>query len=212
MTRNVSRSAKPALVPQLGVLVLMAVLDQCGHPPAIVNLNQCYYDYLQQGRLGNRSFLHPGPSMPFWLLELTVSVSAQSAFAYPVTIRIAEYLKCVLTRNVPFCSGGPQASTADLRRRSPAFPFIDYVLRGEADKTLPLFLDELASCRNFAIVPGLTWRSPLGPCRNPNAPVIRNLDALPCPRLPPDRRIGTRQSSAAGTGPWLSVRVHFLLY
>jgi radical SAM superfamily enzyme YgiQ (UPF0313 family) len=68
----------------------------------------------------------------------------------------------------------------DLRSLA-AFPFIDYVLRGEADESLPLFLDELAGGRDFATVPGLTWRSPLGPCRNLSAPVIRDLDALPAP-------------------------------
>jgi radical SAM superfamily enzyme YgiQ (UPF0313 family) len=117
------------------------VLDQCGHPPAIVNLNQCYYDYLQQGGLGVDRFAS-------WAIDAILATGADVfgfssiSSSYPVTIRIAEYLKCTH----PECTvlfGGPQASVADLRTLA-AFPFIDYVLRGEADETLPLFLDELA--------------------------------------------------------------------
>ena len=169
---------KATLVPQLGVLVLAATLDQRGHPPDIVNLNQRYYDYLQQGGLGVDRFAS-------WVADAIVATGADVfgfssiSSSYPVTIRIAECVK----RTHADCTvlfGGPQASVVDLRTLA-AFPFIDYVLRGEADETLPLFLNELAGGRNFAIVPGLAWRSPLGPCRNPNAPVIRDLDALPAP-------------------------------
>ena len=169
---------KATLVPQLGVLVLAAGLNQRGTEPSLVNLNQHYYDYLQHGGLGVGRFAS-------WAADAIAATGADVfgfssiSSSYPVTVRIAECVK----RIRPGCTvlfGGPQASVVDLRTLA-AFPFIDYVLRGEADETLPLFLDELAGSRNFDIVPGLTWRSPSGLCRNQNAPVIRDLDALPAP-------------------------------
>ena len=169
---------KATLVPQLGVLALAAVLEQCGHPPLIVNLNQRYYEYLQQGGLGVAGFASSAADA---IVATGANVFGFSSISssYPVTMRIAECVK----RIHPECTvlfGGPQASAVGLRTLS-AFPFVDYVLRGEADETLPLFLNELAGGHNFAIVPGLTWRSPSGPCRNSNAPVVRHLDALPIP-------------------------------
>jgi hypothetical protein len=62
-----------------------------------------------------------------------------------------------------------------------AFPFVDYILRGEADETLPFFLEVLENSRDFSSVPGLTHRTPFGPARNRNAPVIEDLNSLPLP-------------------------------
>jgi hypothetical protein len=76
--------------------------------------------------------------------------------------------------------GGPQASVVDLATLA-AFPFVDFVLRDEAEQTLPRFLEEWSGNRRFSSVPGLTFRSPFGPTRNPDAPVIDDLDALPRP-------------------------------
>jgi len=54
-------------------------------------------------------------------------------------------------------------------------------LRGEAEETLPVFLNELGGGRKFDRVPGLTRRSPLGIQYNPDAPLVSDLDALPSP-------------------------------
>jgi radical SAM superfamily enzyme YgiQ (UPF0313 family) len=59
------------------------------------------------------------------------------------------------------------------------FPFVDLVLRGEAEHTLPLLLQELECQGRLEQVAGLTYRDGSGPRRNANAPVIADLDALP---------------------------------
>ena len=169
---------RAAETPQLGLLALAGVLDGRGTRPSIVNLNSCYYDYLASGRSGVDDFAA-------WAADMVLSTQADVfgfsslCSSYPTTLRIADWVK----RSRPDCAivfGGPQASVVDIRTLQ-TFPFVDYVLRGEADETLPLFLDELSDRRHFASIPGLTWRSPFGPVRNVNAPVIQNLDALPLP-------------------------------
>lgn len=166
------------LVPQLGVLALAGVLRWRGTPPCIINLNNCYYEYLEHGGSGVDHFAA-------WAADVILATNADVygfsslCSSYPTSIRIAECVK----RARPDCTvvfGGPQASVVDVATLA-AFPFVDYVLRGEAEETLPLLLEELANGQNFAGIPGLTWRSPLGPCRNANAPVIRDLDGLPYP-------------------------------
>ena len=62
-----------------------------------------------------------------------------------------------------------------------SFPFVDLVLRGEAEHTLPLLLDQLEGERRLDQVPGLSYRVDAQTRRNSNAPVIENLDALPSP-------------------------------
>jgi radical SAM superfamily enzyme YgiQ (UPF0313 family) len=167
-----------AETPPLGLLALAAVLEANGSSPAIINLNSCYYNYLASGRLGVDNFAP-------WAADVILSSKADVygfssiSSSYPTTIRIAEYVKRSHPDGV-IVFGGPQASVVDVRTLA-TFPFVDYVLRGEADETLPLFLGELAERRNFSSVPGLTWRSPFGPVRNVNASPIQDLDTLPLP-------------------------------
>ncbi len=169
---------QPAGTPPLGLLALAATLEADGRSPAIVNLNACYYDYLACGRSGVDLFAP-------WAADVILSTKSDVygfssiSSSYPTSIRIAECVK----QSQPECViifGGPQASVVDLRTLA-TFPFIDYILRGEADETLLLFLGELAGGRSFSSVPGLTWRSSFGPVRNVNASPIQDLDALPLP-------------------------------
>jgi radical SAM superfamily enzyme YgiQ (UPF0313 family) len=165
--------------PQLGILSLAGVLEQTGSPPCIVNLDQLYYRYLADfGSRGLQDF-------PQWVAPLIASTAAEIygfssiCSSYPLTIRIAESLK----REKPGCTilfGGPQASVVDLPTLA-AFPFVDFILRGESERTLPLFLEELSGRRRFSTVPGLSYRSSFGPVRNTDAPVIDDLDSLPIP-------------------------------
>jgi radical SAM superfamily enzyme YgiQ (UPF0313 family) len=164
---------------QLGTLSLAAVLEQIGATPDLLNLDQLYYRYLNEfGTRGLKDF-------PAWVAPLIVSSQAEIygfssiCSSYPLTIRIAESVK----REMPDCTilfGGPQASVVDIRTLE-AFPFVDFVLRGEAERTLPLFLEQWNGQRRFSTVPGLSYRSPFGPARNTDAPVIEDLDSLPLP-------------------------------
>jgi radical SAM superfamily enzyme YgiQ (UPF0313 family) len=183
--------------PPLGLLALAGVLEANGSSPAIVNLNFSYYDFLAQGHSGVDEFA-------WWAAEVILSKKADLygfssiSSSYPLTIRIAESVK----RAQPECVivfGGPQASVVDLRTLA-TFPFVDYVLRGEADETLPGFLGELVADRCFSSVPGLTWRSPFGPVRNVNAPPLQDLDALPLPAFHLTGELATATSAPLELG------------
>jgi len=165
--------------PQLGVLTLAAVLEHIGVLPELVNLDRWYYQYLEQfGSRGLQDF-------PVWIApEIIASDSDIYGFgsicsSYPLTIRIAERIKR-LKPSATILFGGPQASAVDLPTLA-AFPFVDFILRGEAEQTLPRFLEEWSGRRDFGAVAGLSWRSPFGPVRNADAPLIEDLDCLPIP-------------------------------
>ena len=165
--------------PQLGTLSLAAVLEAHSIKPQVVNLDQLYYRYLDEcGARGLNDF-------PAWAAPRLISTGAAIyglstiCSSYPLTLRIAAHLKALQ----PDCTvvlGGPQASVVDLATLA-AFPSVDFVLRGEAERTLPRFFEEWSGRRRFSDVPGLSFRSPFGPVRNSDAPVIDDLDSLPFP-------------------------------
>jgi len=62
------------------------------------------------------------------------------------------------------------------------FPWIDVVVRGEAEATLPLLLGALPDGERLAQVPGIFYRLPDGSIRQTaEARRITNLDRLPLP-------------------------------
>lgn len=164
--------------PHLGVLSLAAVLEQGGLRPRVIDLNRLYYEYLGQGLCGVEPFAE-------WAAGAILSHRAELygfgsiCSSYPLTLRIARNVKRAQPDKA-IVLGGPQASVVDLSTLA-AFPFVDFILRGEAEQTLPLLLEELGGPRRFQNVAGLTWRSPFGPARTSPAPLIQDLDSLPLP-------------------------------
>ncbi|HEY7318007.1 MAG TPA: radical SAM protein [Candidatus Binatia bacterium] len=167
------------LEPQLGILSLAAVLEVRGDFPEIVDLNRIYFHLADStGRATLDDFAEVAASAAA-AKNAEVFGFTSSCSSYPLTIRIAKALKAIR----PDCAvlfGGPQASVVDLQTLA-AFPFVDFILRGEAEESLPWLLDEFAGRGRMERVPGLTYRTQGQPRRNPNAPVIRDLDALPSP-------------------------------
>ena len=165
--------------PQLGTLSLASVLEANSVDLRVVNLDRLFYAYLTE--CGTRGL----DDFPAWVAPKLLSSGAAIyglgtiCSSYPLTLRIAAQLKSLQ----PDCTvllGGPQASVVDLATLA-AFPSVDFILRGEAERTLPQFLEEWLGTRNFSAIPGLSFRSPFGPARNPDAPVIDDLDTLPLP-------------------------------
>ena len=79
--------------------------------------------------------------------------------SYPLTLRIAREVKR-LHPNVTIILGGPQASVVDIPTLK-AFPFIDFVVRGEAEDTFPNLLKALLDAdpsRKLEEIPGITFR------------------------------------------------------
>ena len=99
--------------------------------------------------------------------------------SYPITIQTAGHLK-ELRPSAVTLFGGPQASVVDLSTLR-HFPFVDFILRGEADRSLPELATRLAGGLAPETVPGITYRRAGEARRNPDAPLPVELDELPLP-------------------------------
>jgi len=167
------------LEPQLGILSLAAVLDARGESVQIADLNRSYFHFADSVGTSKLSAFAEDAVGIIAAKDADVYGFSSICSSYPLTIRIAKALKAIR----PDCTilfGGPQASVVDIQTLA-AFPFVDLILRGEAEESLPSLLNELAEGQQLARVPGLTYRAQGQPRRNRDAAVIRDLDSLPSP-------------------------------
>lgn len=171
----------------VGVLSLAAVLEAKGLQPEVVDLNRVYYSWLQDSNRDKVDFCtfagayFAARDFDFFGLSTVCS-------SYPVTLRIAAEVKRAHPKSVVVL-GGPQASVVDVPTMR-AFPSVDLVVRGEAEQTLPELIDALGGSQSLAAIPGITFRRQNEIVRNPAAPLVADLDALPFPafHLFPDVR------------------------
>lgn len=186
--------------PQLGVLSLAAVLECRGDHPRITDLNKTFIAF-------SAPAVRPNVDNFAEVAARTVAANRADVYgfssvcnSYPLTIRIAAAVKALRPES-KILLGGPQASVVDIPTLV-AFPFVDFVLRGEAEQTLPLLLDQLEGEPRLDQVPGLSYRVGAQPRRNANAPVIQDLDALPSPayHLTGDLREARRAALELGRG------------
>jgi radical SAM superfamily enzyme YgiQ (UPF0313 family) len=178
----------------VGVLSLAAVLEAKGLQPKVVDLNRVYYDWLQKP---NRNQSNAETDFCTFAGDYFASRDfadfdffgfSTVCSSYPLTIRIAAEVKRA-HRDSVVVLGGPQASVVDISTMR-AYPFIDFVVRGEAEQTLPALVDALAGGSSLAAIPGITFRQDKDIVRGPDAPLVLDLDALPFPafHLFPDVR------------------------
>jgi len=187
---------------QLGVLTLAALLRQQSYAPSIVNLDDLFFEYLKldQGRPSiDRTALERGPSESFFSFVakhlpsdgFDVFGLSSICSSYPLTVRLAAEIKR-LNPCAKIIMGGPQASVVDVATMR-AFPCIDVIVRGEADDTLPALLRLWENDESgWEKLPGITFRRGDEVIRNPNAPVVENLDRLPLPAFDLDLRLRNR--------------------
>lgn len=165
----------------IGVLSLAAVLEQDGVSPNVVDLNRLYYAYL---RSGDRPAAKGADFCSYVLRELENTPFDIIGFSsicssYPLTIRIAREIKKIRP-DTPIVFGGPQASVVDTATME-AYPFVDYVVRGEAEESFPALIRTIAAEAIPEGVAGVTYRDGGRVVRSPSAPIIRELDDLPLP-------------------------------
>ena len=98
----------------------------------------------------------------------TITATAPRAYAIADRVR---------TLGRPVIMGGPHVTfLAD-----EAMTHADFVLRGEAEESLPLFLETWQAGGDLTAVAGLSFRRGSDVVHNPPAPLIRDLDTLPYP-------------------------------
>jgi radical SAM superfamily enzyme YgiQ (UPF0313 family) len=164
----------------LGVLSLAAVAEKLGMFVEVLDLNRTLFQYCwpsdrQYRRVDFCTFAVNE------LLSRKADVIGFSTMcsSYPLSTRIAEAIKRI-TPGVTVLFGGPQASVVDVATLK-AFPWVDLIVRGEAEQTFPEVLKALSGQGNLCEILGITFRSRGGVIRNQNAPVIGDLDTLPLP-------------------------------
>src|SRR5215470_14063200 len=170
----------------VGILSLAAVLESRGLEVEVVDLNRLYYDWSQGAKRDETGFCGFAGTY-FADHDFDFFGFSTVCSSYPLTLRIAAEVKRA-HRNSVVGLGGPQASVVDVATLG-AFPFIDLIVRGEAELTLPELIDalqggsSLASCPSA--IPGITWRRDGDGegeiVRNPDGPPVMDLDALPFP-------------------------------
>jgi radical SAM superfamily enzyme YgiQ (UPF0313 family) len=163
----------------LGVLALAAVLEEIGIVPQIVDSNAWYIEYLHSGARLNRSSFSQYAAGRLASLDADLFGFSTICNSYPITIQTAGHLK-ELRPSAVTLFGGPQASVVDLSTLR-HFPFVDFILRGEADRSLPELATRLAGGLAPETVPGITYRRAGEARRNPDAPLPVELDELPLP-------------------------------
>ncbi|GAA3757398.1 B12-binding domain-containing radical SAM protein [Terriglobus aquaticus] len=168
-----------ALQPQLGILSVASVLEQWGDLPHLFDVNA---EYLRFALNGEQPCMDEfADYMGALAVRSNADVYGLSSIcsSFPLSLRIADAIKR-LRPHAMVLFGGPQASVVDeavLRR----FPAVGFVLRGEVERSLPIFLRELCGNYRFADVPGLCFRDGNQVYRTASPPVIEDLDSLPSP-------------------------------
>lgn len=214
------RAGHPDMAPQLGILCLAASLIEAGYRPDIVNLDQVFMDYLSRQIGQNQTAIsaesnwssepsklskHEQPTRDGRLFEALLHEVANAEFdvvgfgtissTFPLTIRLARAVKKAFP-NTTVILGGPQASAVDIATVS-VFGEIDYVLRGEADYSLPQLVAILGGENTKSAlpdIPGICFRHDGRVVRNPHAPRVEDLNSLPFPAFHLDGHINERSS------------------
>ncbi len=160
----------------LGILTLSSMLEQAGHEVFIID------PVWEAGTSSGAKDVWRNPDIVAHLIHTKapdlVGFSTICG-SYPLIIKWAESFRH-LSAKTPILLGGPQATATD-EQTLRAFPWIDMVLRGEAENSIVPFVNCLQSEGNLASVLGLTWRSGSQVVRNPDVPLVNNLDNLPLP-------------------------------
>jgi radical SAM superfamily enzyme YgiQ (UPF0313 family) len=164
----------------VGILSLAAVAERRQIVPQIVDLNGLFFEYSWPG---NNYYRH-GDFCSFAVEQLSrvdfdlIGFSTMCS-SYPLTLRIAREIRRTHPR-AAIVLGGPQASVVD-QATLEAFPFVDVIVRGEAEETFPQLLGAFSGKEDFSKIAGITYLNQGRVVRKPNAPLIQDLDSLPLP-------------------------------
>jgi len=141
----------------IGILSLAAVLGEKGFSASIIDLNRWYYEFLRSAdsRVSDIDFCRYVADRlqheSFDVLGLSTICSS-----YPLTLRIATEVRKAMA-DPPIVLGGPQASVVDVATLK-NFAAVDYIVRGEAEETLPRLLASLSRPATLDLIFGITFR------------------------------------------------------
>lgn len=159
----------------IGLASLAAVMENTGLDTNIIDFN---YDIHDGALIVDGDFFAETARR---ILEKSPDIVGFSTMcnSFHLTLAIAKEVKRK-SPQTPIILGGPQASIV-AEKTLAVFPFVDMVLRGEAEYTLPPLVEAIRKGGDFADIPGLTYRNNGDILRNTDPPIIENLDELPIP-------------------------------
>jgi len=166
----------PAPYIPLNLLCLAASLRDRGHEVEIVDQTLA----LTTGEVANGPQFHEHIARLIGESRPDVVGFATMCNSYPQTLTLARHCKQALPE-IKVVLGGPQATAVDaptLRH----FPWVDVIVRGEADNTFPALIDHWnAGQDTLNHLAGLSWLDKTGEfCRTESQPLL-DVDALPYP-------------------------------
>ncbi len=178
--------------PPLGVLSLAAVLRDRGDTPVVCDLTEFVRSSTEPDRLC--------ASAAEWVCAADADVFGFGTIcsSYPFTLRLAAEVRRRRPGR-PIVVGGPQATVTDTAVVE-AFPCVDVVVRGEGERVLDALLTAWAGGVGLEEIAGITWRDGGRVRRNPDAPVITDLDSLPQPAFDLDPLLARRAAASVELG------------
>jgi radical SAM superfamily enzyme YgiQ (UPF0313 family) len=162
----------------LGLISLMAVLEKNSYCDAeIVDINL----ELHRGSLIFDEDFYINTSIFLQQKKADVYAFSTVCSTYIHTINIAKMLKGQIPQST-IIFGGPQATVTDMSTLA-AFPFIDFIVRGEGEYVLLELINHLMYKTSvISEIGSVTWRdSDNQIIKNDDAESIKNLDDLPIP-------------------------------
>ncbi|MCP4230601.1 MAG: radical SAM protein [bacterium] len=159
----------------LGIASLAAVLEKTGTEVTIVDLN---YEVERETLRIDDDFYNEAARL---IIKGDPDIVGFSTMcnSYHLTLAIANAVKKAAPKK-PIIFGGPQASIVDEETLN-AFPSVDMILRGEAERTLPELIKALENGGKLSDIPGLTFRSDGTVVRNEAVAPLADLNDLPIP-------------------------------
>ncbi len=165
--------------PPVGILSLAALLEGKGIGLRIVDVNHLFCEVAGVDGAESDGFLFARAADAITSLKADIFGFGTLSVSYPLTVRLAAAAKRAHPEAL-IVIGGPQAAALDIETLE-AFPFIDLVVRGEADETFPGLLDRLSGSASLTGLKGITYRTGGEMVRAADAPVVTALDTLPTP-------------------------------
>lgn len=162
-------------MPPPGLLRLGGALRDCGHAVALSDLA---FDLAAKEIDGGDQLASQAAERLLAVEDVDVIGLSTMGATLPIALAIAARLRTARPR-VTLLLGGPGTTGIDAALIE-RFAFIDGVVRGEAERTLPELLTRLGAGHGPAGVRGVTWRDAGGEVvREADRPAIEDLSELP---------------------------------
>jgi radical SAM superfamily enzyme YgiQ (UPF0313 family) len=165
--------------PPLGILNLAALLEERGIGSKIFEANHIFCKVAGDKNAETNGAFFTRAVAELQNLEADVFGFGTITGSYPLTVRLAAAAKRAHP-DALIIFGGPQATALDTETLT-TFPFVDLIVRGEADQAFPQLLYAIRNSEPLAGQKGITYRHHGNILRSPNSPVVKDLDRLPMP-------------------------------